>query len=214
MTGADSSLAYFLAKHGEIYGPVDISDILGRIKDGRISSREWIFLPDPGEWYPVVEVPQLAAGFYSVVEKPSAPPSGLLPSLSGPATYAHVGSEKVHFGGQVVEKRRWIRLPQALTLRFSLDTAGVDTAQKTFETMTVDLSEGGLGFRWPEEIPSGTFMKLELDIFPNLLRTKGRVARSRPYEDGEFQIGVLFVTLSAGDHQNLKKFIASAASLG
>lgn len=209
-----SDAAYYLALRGAVYGPLGIGEITARIRDGRVTPREWIFLPEGGDWYPIVEIPQLAALFYSKEEKPSAPPGGQ-PGWSETegTTLAHIGSEKVEFGGQMVEKRRWVRLPTALTLRFSVDTQSAE-APRTFETTTVDLSEGGLGFRWPQEIPIGAFIKIWLDIFPNDLDTKGRVTRCRQRAAGEFDIGVLFVTLSAEDHKNLKAFISSAATLG
>lgn len=207
-----AGLTYFLSKRDGVYGPLDIEEIMKRIRGGSISSREWIFLPDPGEWYPIIEIPQLAAGFYSLVEKPTTPPAGVTGTPVSPTTLAHIGSEKVEFGGQMVEKRRWIRLPSTLTLRFAIDNAGIETAQKTFETVTDDLSEGGLGFNWHEEIPIGTFVRVELDIFPHLLKTKGRVARNRPLKEGQFHIGVLFVSLHEQDHKNLKEFISTAIS--
>lgn len=206
--------AYYLALRGEIYGPLGIAEITARIRDGRLVPREWIFLPEGNDWYPIIEIPQLAALFYSTDEKPAAPPGGPSGRTSAAGTtLAHVGSDKVEFGGQMVEKRRWVRLPTALTLRFGLDTQAEDF-QKTFETSTVDLSEGGLGFQWPREIPIGTFIHVWLDIFPHELNTKGRVSRCRPRPEGEFDVGVLFVTLSDKDRQHLKEFIFSAAAGG
>jgi len=208
---AQGSPSYFLSKSGEVYGPLVIEEISARIRDGRITSREWIFLPDPGEWYPLVEIPQMSSGFYSVLEKPSAPPALAAGPVPSAGTLAHAGSEKVEFGGQVVEKRRWVRLPSPLSLRFALDLSQ-ETAQKIFEVVTDDISEGGLGFRWSLEIPIGTFMRVDLDIFPNLLKTKGRVSRCRSGECGAYSIGVLFVSLTEQDRKNLRSFLVSATS--
>ena len=210
----ETPTTYYLALRGEIYGPLGIDEITKRIQDGRLTPREWIFLPEGGDWFPIIEVPQLAGLFYSAAEKPAAAPGGQSGRTSTEGTtLAHVGSDRVEFGGQMVEKRRWVRLPTALTLRFGLDAQSAD-AQKILEATTADLSEGGLGFRWPQEIPIGTFVQIWLDIFPNELKTKGRVARCRPRPDGDFDVGVLFVTLTEKDHKNVKAFISSAAAIG
>lgn len=208
--GTEKISGYYLSKACEIYGPLPVEDIQSGIQDGRISAREWIFLTDPGEWYPLVEIPQLAGLFYSPLDKPSKPPATQPLRRTPGGTLASVGMEKIEFGGQLVEKRRWIRLPGPLMLRFSLE-AGADP-RRVFEAVTADISEGGLGFSWPSQVPIDTFMRVDLEIFPHMLKTKGKIASCRPNEKGEFSIGVLFVNLTENDRKNLRIYFASSGA--
>lgn len=208
--GGGSEVSYYLARQKQMFGPVTLSLLNEYIRTGEVTARDWIFLADPGEWFPVLEIPQLAALFYSVDDKPDQVPPMQAPpkTVAATGTMAHVESQQIEFAGQVFEKRRWVRLSTDLPIRFNVHQPFSDNIDVR-DAVTVDISEGGVGFAWDEPLEPGSLYDVEIHLFPEVFRSQCRVMSSRQTEDGRYHIGMSYLNLKEPERRRLLEYLQS-----
>lgn len=204
---AESS-EYYLFQNGTIYGPADLTRIAGWAGEGRITPRDWLFIPEAGDWVPVIEAPGMSGCFYVAADKPSAPPPNI--PMETFMKYYHARQDPAHLGGpHLVEKRQWIRIPLRTAMNFSIvrDIAAVVGERR--EAYTVNISEGGLAFEWPSPFPKGTTIDIDVDLYLERVRSSAMVAHCTQKGATLFVIGACFRNLLATEQDKIRKFIRS-----
>jgi hypothetical protein len=79
------------------------------------------------------------------------------------------------------------------------------------DSLTVDISKGGMGFVSTHEIPVDQKIPIQLDLGENEepILVVGRVQWNRPIEGtGHYRIGVVFESVIQGSKSRLKKYFA------
>ncbi len=110
---------------------------------------------------------------------------------------------------QMVEKRAYRRYQRELTCRFKdLDS---DNPTSFCETVTTDISEGGLRFRTSWFIPMNHRVSFSIEIpkHPKIEAVVKPVWSHELESVEQFDMGALFVVLSPSDRAVLKDFIYS-----
>ncbi|MFH1678828.1 MAG: PilT/PilU family type 4a pilus ATPase [Candidatus Omnitrophota bacterium] len=108
------------------------------------------------------------------------------------------------------ERRKTTRFPARIKFSFEkLNPSGPPDYK--CNTLTKNISAGGLLFESEEEIPIGTKFNLNLNLpgqTPKLIDAMGEVARvERLFSTNNFEIGVTFIDLPASDEEEIKKRI-------
>lgn len=201
---------YFLCQAGLIYGPADITTIALWIGEGRVTPRDWLFLPTICDWMPILEVPDLIGCFYNVMEKPGDPPPGLPvesflkyyksrqdpPDASGPPKH-------------LIEKRQWVRMPLRTSMTFREKKDITSDVSPFLETYTLNISEGGLAFEWTWTLHPGTILDVSVDFFPELLNASVQVVHCKPKGGDTFVVGAVFRNLPDPERNKIRQFIRS-----
>jgi hypothetical protein len=104
---------------------------------------------------------------------------------------------------ELEEKRRFPRMPLRIPLHYQ-----VRGTSKFNNSISNDISSGGLGFTNNEFIAPNTALMLELDILSRALRPIGRVAWSSPLSHSDkYQLGVEFLELDPKEKNYLSDYI-------
>lgn len=201
---------YYICQNGAIYGPVDLTTIAAWIGEGRVTPRDWLFIPSLCDWVPILEVPEMAGCFYNAIEKPIGPPPGLPVQIY---LKYYKSQDKVPDGSesvpQLVEKRQWLRIPVNAHMSFWEVTELSAVLTDKYEAFTLNISEGGLAFEWTQPMEPGQILELRVDFFPVTLHAAARVVRCAPKDDGAYVIGVAFRNLAVTERDKIRHFIRS-----
>ena len=94
----------------------------------------------------------------------------------------------VILGSMDNEKRKFFRHP----IKVPIQLARVE-GRTSDQSRAEDLSQGGLAFLWPEEIPEGTHLELGIPVEKKLFKVEGHVTHSqKDAQTGLFRTGVCF----------------------
>jgi len=111
-----------------------------------------------------------------------------------------------------VERRKHPRREIGVPIRVGT----MDGASFEFEAHTVNISLGGVGFRFPAPMEIHSTVRLELDLGDCEINCTGMVVRSRPvvgaYE-GLYDIGVQFDLIQPEDLDRLQCFLIESLAL-
>ncbi|NQT32682.1 MAG: PilZ domain-containing protein [Candidatus Omnitrophica bacterium] len=109
-----------------------------------------------------------------------------------------------------VERRKYIRRKTHIPVSISRLKGGISS--KDSDSITRNMSEGGICFRAPNFIPMACRIVFELDMpaFSDPVKIVSRVAWIDKTASGEdYEIGAQFLDMSREDKELLMKYIAS-----
>jgi hypothetical protein len=89
-----------------------------------------------------------------------------------------------------MEKRRFIRHPLSYPLRTRV--IGEEHAAPRIESVSENISEGGLQFRSRRSLPMGAELELDLDVEKRSFQLDGTVVRCSRKSGGDFAVAVAF----------------------
>ncbi|OGH57069.1 MAG: hypothetical protein A3G34_14610 [Candidatus Lindowbacteria bacterium RIFCSPLOWO2_12_FULL_62_27] len=198
---------YYLGQDRAIYGPADLMAIAGWIGEGRVTARDWIFVPSMCDWMPILEIPELAACFYSESDRPPGPP----PALAVDFVRKHYSAGRLDPSDptkpEVLEKRQWVRIPLSAVMKFSRVQQVNGNGSAQFEACTVNLSEGGLGFEWMEPLAAGEKLYVRVEFSPSVLHGSAQVVHCIQRGPAVYRIGVAFSNLPESERYKIRAHI-------
>jgi len=110
---------------------------------------------------------------------------------------------------QEIQRRRWVRVPVKIELRFR--KMADDGEIQPFEGSTVDISGGGIQFVTLDAVEAGDILELEIDLpnsRPVFCRAKVLRVLERATKKGQFNKAILeYQEISEGQRDRIIKFV-------
>lgn len=198
---------YYIAQAGQVYGPTDITTVAVWIGEGRVTPRDWLFVPGTCDWAPILEIPELLGCFYNVVDKPTQPPPGLPVEIYMKYYKIHQNDSNDPSHLKNLENRRHVRMQLRTSMTFvEVKDYSMDISQK-HETYTVNISEGGMGFEWRENMETGQILQIEVDCYPSTLCASAQVVYAYRSAADTYMVGVSFRNMPERERDKIRLFI-------